>query len=367
MAANLAVTESTSPGQKEYLDTIIACGKSLQLLLNDVLDLSKIEAGKMELQVSDFSIRECLTDCIRLLGNNARQKGLALTLAVNDDVPDLISGDALRLRQIILNLVGNAIKFTEHGSVTVSARCNGMAAGQLSVEFSVEDTGIGIPPEKHSLVFREFEQAEDTTSRIFGGTGLGLAISSKLTRLMGGKMWLDSVVGQGSTFYFSANFQPAKGLKKPSEEIEPEGPRVSLRILMAEDNSVNRRLAARQLEKYGHVVTAVNDGKQAVEIFAERIFDVILMDVHMPEMDGIEATRQIRRREIATGMHVPIIALTAGAMKQDRDDCLDAGMDAYLSKPINPDELLSAVSSVLSLSRPESGVRSNGTASKIAS
>lgn len=351
MAANLAVAENTSPEQKEYLDTIIACGKSLQLLLNDVLDLSKIEAGKMELQASDFSIRECLTDCIRLWGNNARQKGLALTLALEDDIPDLISGDALRLRQIILNLVGNAIKFTEHGSVTVSARSNVWSNGQLSVVFSVKDTGIGIPLEKHSLIFREFEQAEDTTSRIFGGTGLGLAISSKLARLMGGEMWLESAVRRGSIFHFTANFKPVSGIRKSNVVIEPGRSGDRLNILIAEDNAVNRRLATRQLEKYGHVVTAVDNGKKAVEISTAHMFDVILMDVHMPEVDGIEATRQIRQQEISTGMHVPIIALTAGAMKQDRDACLEAGMDAYLSKPINPEELLSTVSTVLRSSR----------------
>jgi PAS domain S-box-containing protein len=347
MAADLAAAENTTPSQKEYLDIIIACGKSLQLLLNDVLDLSKIEAGKMELQVSNFSIRECLNDCIRLMGNNARQKGLDLSLIVDDDVPDMVSGDALRLRQIVLNLVGNSIKFTERGSVMVSARRNRRGDRRLSVEFSIKDTGIGIPPEKHSAVFREFEQAEDTTSRIFGGTGLGLAISNKLAGLMGGRMWLESAVNQGSVFHFTAIFEPATIAQRIEEETEAGGSGQTLRFLIAEDNVVNRHLAVRQLEKRGHLVTAVSDGRKAVETSAEHIFDVILMDVHMPEMDGIEATRQIRQRERMTGLHIPIIALTAGAMKQDRDACLQAGMDSYVSKPINPGELLSTVSSVL--------------------
>jgi PAS domain S-box-containing protein len=352
MAANLAVADHPSASQKEYLDIIIASGKSLQLLLNDVLDLSKIEAGKMELQAADFSIRECLADCIRLLGNNARQKGLGLKLIVADSVPDLASGDALRLRQIVLNLLGNAIKFTESGSITISARGDAALGGRLPVEFSVEDTGIGIPPEKHSLVFHEFEQAENTTSRLFGGTGLGLAISSKLTQLMGGRMWLESVVGLGSTFYFTANFGPPAA--------SPELPRDSgagavaadeiLRVLIAEDNAVNRRLAVRQLEKYGHLVKAVSNGSEAVETSSQYTFDVILMDVHMPEMDGIQATRAIRQRERTSGLHVPIIALTAGAMTQDRDACLEAGMDAYVSKPIYPAELLATVSRVLGFS-----------------
>jgi CheY-like chemotaxis protein len=325
-------------------------------LLNDVLDLSKIEAGKMELQESDFSMRECLNDCVRLLGNNARQKGLELGLAVGEDVPDLVAGDALRLSQIVLNLVGNAIKFTERGSVTVSAQCDRNADRPLSIEFSVEDTGIGIPAEKHSAVFREFEQAEDTTSRIFGGTGLGLAISSKLATLMGGRMWLESVVERGSIFHFTATFRPAKSAKKTIGDSGAGGPNI-LDFLIAEDNAVNRRLAVRQLEKQGHKVTAVSDGQKAVEVSARHSFDVILMDVHMPETDGIAATRQIRQRERATGKHVPIIALTAGAMKQDRDACLEAGMDAYVSKPINADELLSTVSNVLKRSRTQSVAR----------
>ena len=345
MAADLAAAENSNPSQKEYLDIITASGKSLQLLLNDVLDMSKIEAGKMELQVSDFSIRECLNDCIRLLGNNARQKGLELALVVRDGVPDLVAGDALRLRQIILNLVGNAIKFTERGSVRVSAGCE-REDSPLSIEFSVEDTGIGIPPEKHLVVFREFEQADDTISKIFGGTGLGLAISSNLARLMGGRMWLESVVNRGSIVHFTATFQPVRTAKKSAADSEA-GARDVLRFLIAEDNVVNRRLAVRQLEKQGHVVVAVGDGQKAVEISSEHGFDVILMDVHMPELDGIEATRRIRLREQKTGMHIPIIALTAGAMKQDRDACLEAGMDAYVSKPINPDELLQTVSHVL--------------------
>jgi PAS domain S-box-containing protein len=355
MAANLAAAENQSPSQKEYLDIIIESGKSLQLLLNDVLDLSKIEAGKMELHCADFSIRECLSDCIRLLRNNAREKGLDLALTIGNGVPDRLSGDALRLRQIILNLVGNAIKFTDQGSVAVSAQCGGGPEGRLAVEFSVADTGIGIPADKHSLVFDEFEQAENATSRLFGGTGLGLAISSKLVRLMGGSMWLESAVGHGSDFRFRVNFEPAAGCKEGGREsrgaVVAGASDNALHILIAEDNDVNRRLAVRQLEKYGHVVMAVIDGSKALEISAEHVFDVILMDVHMPEMDGMEATRRIRERERTTGMHVPIVALTAGAMTQDRDACLKAGMDAYLSKPINPGELLSAVASVLKFSR----------------
>jgi len=350
LAANLAAGENPSPSQKEYLDIISASGKSLQLLLNDLLDLSKIEADKMELQCSDFSIRECLTDCIRLMGSNARQKALQLTLRVGDSVPRLVSGDALRLRQIVLNLVGNGIKFTERGSVTVTAECRDPANAQLC-EFSIEDTGIGIPLEKHSLVFREFEQADSTATRRFGGTGLGLAISRKLVGLMGGEIQLESEVGRGSIFRFTAKFGSPKDCEKAGRPddagAETIAPVDVLHILIAEDNLVNRRLAVRLLAKYGHSVTAVGNGREAIETSSEQSFDVILMDIHMPEMDGIEATRQIRSRERGTAAHIPIIAMTASAMKEDRDACLEAGMDAYVSKPIYPDELFSTLWSVV--------------------
>ena len=350
LAAELAAAENPSPIQKEYLNTIRTSGESLLLLLNDLLDLSKIEAGKMELQSEDFSIHNCVEECLNLLITRAQQKHLELTAEIDARIPDLVHGDFLRLRQIILNLVGNATKFTERGSITLKAECLSQASEEIVCHFSVQDTGIGIPADKHSLVFREFEQVDQTATRRVGGTGLGLAISAKLVHLLGGTIWLESEVGRGSTFHFTARFgsavaqsnAPAR-LNRASQNAEVGR---ALRILLAEDNPVNQHLAVRLLEKQHHSVTAVSNGKEAVEAASDGPFDVILMDVHMPEMDGIQATRKIRECETSTGEHIPIIAMTASAMKQDRETCLAAGMDDYLSKPISLEELRIALARV---------------------
>ncbi|MDQ2776347.1 MAG: ATP-binding protein [Acidobacteriota bacterium] len=344
LAAELASAENPTASQKEYLDTIRTCGESLLLLLNDVLDLSKIEAGKMEVHSAEFSIRNCLADCLALLDGRARQKCLDLSLEVPDNFPDVVSGDSLRLRQIILNLAGNAVKFTHRGSVTIRAEYLGLRDGRHECRFSIKDTGIGIPLEKHASVFHEFEQADSSTTRRFGGTGLGLAISKKLVELMGGATWLESEVGKGSTFHFTASFAPALAGERPSQQAAApvaSAMRNSLRILLAEDNAVNQHLAVRLLEKAGHSVVSVNTGRQAVRAAAEQRFDAILMDIHMPEMDGIEATRRIRLAEMSSGEHIPIIAMTASAMKEDRAACLKTGMDGYISKPICTEDLLS--------------------------
>jgi PAS domain S-box-containing protein len=351
LAAELAAAENASPIQREYLDTIRRSGESLLLLLNDLLDLSKIEAGKMELNLADFSIRNCVAECMRVLESRARQKCLVLATEVDESLPELVSGDSLRLRQILLNLVGNAVKFTEQGSVRVLVQKVAEDDGLLQCRFSVKDTGIGIPPEKHDSVFRDFEQADISTTRRFGGTGLGLAISAKLVQLMGGRMTLESEIGKGSTFSFTAYFSVGATYKVPKKEILDALPagnqQLGLRILLAEDNAINQRLAIRLLEKAGHFVKAVESGSHAVQISSEDHFDAILMDVHMPEMDGIEATRQIRRRELVTSAHIPIIAMTASAMNEDREACLAAGMNAYVSKPICTDELLATLSRVM--------------------
>ena len=349
LAAELATAESPTPVQREYLDTIRNSGESLLLLLNDLLDLSKIEAGKMSIHSSDFSIRKCLRECVKLLEPRARQKCLKLSVQIDQKLPEFASGDSLRLRQILLNLMGNAVKFTQRGSIAVTTEFLGVRNGHLACQFSVSDTGIGIPKEKHARIFDEFEQADASTTRRFGGTGLGLAISSKLVQLMGGQIWLESEVGSGTTFHFTASFLPASfqssadGTKACAPERYLE---TGLRVLLAEDNEINQRLAIRMLEKAGHSVIAITNGRQAIETFSRESFDIILMDVHMPEVDGIEATRQIRALEAAASGHTPIIAMTASAMKEDREACLEAGMDAYLSKPIYAEELLATLDSL---------------------
>ncbi len=351
LAAELAAAENPTPLQKEYLDTIRTSGESLLILLNDLLDLSKVEAGKLEIHATEFSVRDCVQECVALLDARARQKCLNLFIEIDRGLPELVSGDALRLRQVILNLAGNAVKFTLSGSIRIRAEYLGMSSGRLACRFSVADTGIGISSEKQSAVFREFEQADNSTTRLFGGTGLGLAISKKLVHLMGGSIWVKSEPGVGSTFYFTTTFDPASANTTPKKEpsrIPARQIESRLRILLAEDNAINQRLAVRVLEKAGHSVTAVDTGKKAVAFCTEHQFDVVLMDIHMPEMDGIEATRQIRLLEKHTGEHLPIIAMTASAMKEDRESCLSAGMDAYMSKPICTDELLATLKAVTS-------------------
>ena len=351
LATELAVADNPSPLQREYLETIRSSGEGLLSLLNDLLDLSKIEAGKMELHISDFSLRDCLTECVNLLGTQAQRKNLEVTCAVDENIPDVVSGDCLRLRQVILNLLGNAIKFTQEGFVRIRADWMRESPETFACHFSVEDTGVGIPGDKLSSVFREFEQADSSTTRRFGGTGLGLTISKKLVQLMGGTMWVESTLGQGSVFHFVVSFRGAVGavppmVREPRRERAVKPSAIRLRVLLAEDNEVNKRLAARLIEKQGHRVASVGNGREAVERMATEAFDVILMDVHMPEMDGLEATRLIRRAEGVSGRHTPIIAMTASAMKQDREACFAAGMDAYISKPIYPEALLAMLEQV---------------------
>ena len=354
LAAELASAESPTPSQLEYLETIRSSGKSLLLLLNDLLDLSKIEAGKMEIACVDFALQPCLKDCLTLMGGRASQKNIETSLTIDPRIPQYLHGDSLRLRQVVLNLLGNAVKFTQEGSIAVIADYLGTQGGQFRCRFSVRDTGIGIPPEKHASIFREFEQADSSTTRRFGGTGLGLSISSKIVGLMGGKFSLESLPGEGSTFSFTACFEEAAPAMPVAEALEVSGMAEghhTLRILLAEDNAINRRLATRLLEKAGHSVVPAETGTEAVRLHREMDFDVILMDVHMPEMDGIEATRQIRALAATERRHIPIIAVTASAMKEDRDACLAAGMDGYISKPICPQEMLATLQIMSGVSR----------------
>ena len=479
----LALHTELTPDQREYLETIKLSADSLLRLLNDILDFSKIEAGKMELESIDFDLRDCLGDAVRALAMRAHEKRLELALHVPPDVPDVVIGDPGRLRQVVLNLAGNAIKFTAKGEVVVSVRLESIADDDTVLHFSVRDTGIGIPPEKQQLIFDAFSQADTSTTRQFGGTGLGLAISTRLISLMEGRIWIDSKPGEGSEFHFTARlridrnapprrsrlepvslhdlpvividdnrtncrilremltawgmrptttesgdeglaemqrcaaagrpfklvlldllmpnmdgFQVARRIQhnpalatskvmvlssagnpessvrvrelgisrcltkpiKQSDLLEailnvlgsvvvvqprPESLRQTprtvapLRILLTEDSLVNQKVAVGLLTRRGHDVAVAGNGHEAMAAISREAFDVILMDVQMPEMDGYAATRAIRAEEQRSGRHVPIIAMTAHAMKGDRELCLDAGMDSYISKPIDPSEL----------------------------
>ncbi|MBI2477249.1 MAG: response regulator [Planctomycetia bacterium] len=475
--------------QSEYLKMVHASGESLLSVINDILDFSKIEAGKLELDEAPFDVAETIGDTVKSLAVRAHGKGLELLCHVHPDVPKWLHGDASRLRQVILNLVGNAIKFTERGEVGLDLEVRERQNGDVELQFGVRDTGIGIPPAKLNRVFQPFEQADSGTTRRFGGTGLGLAISSRLVELMRGRIWAESRPEAGTTFYFTARFaitaqplakrqvstaalidlpvlvvddnaanrrileemlknwrmspttvtngqealarmleaqrhdrafrlvltdanmpgldgfglvtqirrnpsldgtvimmltsggQPgdvrrceqlgiATYLIKPLKSSElfdaivlalgirvieagevEESDKLSkvrpLRILLAEDSVMNQHLAIGLLEKHGHTVVVATDGNEALAALDAQEFDLILMDVQMPEMDGLEATKAIRLRERSTGQHVPIIAMTAHAMKGDRERCLEAGMDAYVSKPVRPKALFAAMHRVL--------------------
>ena len=491
----LALDTQLTVEQREYLNMVKTSAASLLTLINDILDFSKIEAGKLDLDVADFSLRQSIGETLKALGFRAHQKGLELAWRVAQDVPDYLAGDASRVRQVLVNLVGNAVKFTERGEVVVEIERDPTSTGEIVVlHFCVRDTGIGIAKEKHGMVFGAFTQADSSTTRKYGGTGLGLAITRRLVDLMGGKLWLESEQGVGSAFHFTIRFEPASAqpapfyqdpkilshasilvvddnetnriilvemlgrwgmqvatakdarealeilgragsqaprfaavisdlqmphmdgfefvenirksaqfgripvlmlsssaqqgehercrqlgisahLAKPiqpselldailsalslhasepseahgktqdeTQEVLPQSNwRQGMKVLLAEDNAVNRTLATRLLQKHGHTVVVVENGRQALEALERETVDLVLMDVQMPEMDGLEATAAIREKEKKTGDHLPIIALTAHAMKGDREKCLAAGTDDYLTKPIRTADLFAAV------------------------
>ncbi len=476
--------------QREYLTTVRDSGESLLSVINDVLDFSKIEAGKLELEPTTFDLRECLGDTMKSIAIRAHRKGLELACDVASDLPEFVLGDVGRLRQIVINLVGNAIKFTEQGEVVLTVLADTTREENLVLHFKVSDTGIGIPENKLGSVFDAFEQADMSTTRRFGGTGLGLAISSRLVELMGGRLWVESVVDQGSTFHFTAEFEeaahhePTKKLKpnqlhelkvlvvddnatnrrilqeilgnwgmrptavssvteaidflrealkandpyslvlsdvnmpeqdgfalaeqvranpeldstiimmltsggrtgdvercgeletaaylmKPIKQSELFDAIVSgmgditvddrqvteknsadakeigvLKVLLAEDSVANQKLAIGLLEKWGHRVQVANNGREAIEAVREGQFDLVLMDVQMPEVDGLEATQAIRQEESGSQRHVPIVAMTAHAMKGDREKCLESGMDGYASKPIRAADLAASIRAI---------------------
>jgi len=363
---NLVLTTQLTDEQREYVETARLSADFLLTVLNDILDFSKIEAGRLDLSPVDFSLKDCLEQTGRMLSLQIANKKLEYSLSIAEDVPDRLVGDSDRLRQILLNLVGNAIKFTDQGGISLSVRCQAPAAADadaVTLLFEVRDSGVGIPADKQGVIFDAFRQADGSTTRKYGGTGLGLAICSRLVNMMGGTIGVESEPGKGSTFHFSARLGVATGT--PSEAAEqtrklatainafnPE--RVThLRILLAEDNPVNQRLATRLLEKRGHQVTVTATGRGALQRVQEETYDVVLMDVQMPEMDGLEATALIREWEKIRGRHTPIVALTAHSMKGDRDRCLAAGMDTYVTKPFDVAKLIEVVESTARLQQPQ--------------
>jgi two-component system sensor histidine kinase/response regulator len=492
----LALDTELDPSQREYLNAVKYSADSLLRVINDILDFSKIEVGKLSLDLIEFNLRDHLGQAMKILAGRAHEKGLELAYFVPPELPEFVVGDPVRLRQVILNLIGNAIKFTEKGEVVLRVELESQTDDGMSLHFAVSDTGIGIPPEKQALIFEPFSQADTSTTRRYGGTGLGLSISSRLIGMMNGRIWLRSEPGQGATFHFTARFGAASASSNPAsadpamlqkvrvlivddnatnrqilektlshwkmrpssaagaeagialleqarasgapfglilvdchmpdidgfmlvERLQklPEmrdlvtvmltsggqrgdgqrceelgiaaylikpvlqsdllealmrvlGPRsgaaepmplitrdtlrktrLSLRVLLAEDNIVNQRLAVRLLEKEGHSVVVAGDGVKALETLEKEPFDLILMDVQMPLMDGVETTAAIRKREKSNGVHIPIVAMTAHAMAGDRQRFLSLGMDGYVSKPIHSRELFDVIETVFAASR----------------
>ncbi len=341
-------TELTS-AQRDNLDMVQHSAESLLALVNQLLDAAKIEAGKLHLESTAFDLRKLVERKSRLLSLRAHEKGLTLRHEIASDVPQYITGDPLRLRQVLINLADNAIKFTARGGILLQVRTCFLPEAELGLQFSVIDTGIGVSKEKQRLIFESFTQADSSTSREYGGTGLGLSICAQLVALMGGRLWLESEPGKGSAFHFTAKFTAAKEppVRDPADALDQLPPMIPRRILVVDDNAINRSVAGGILEKLGHGVSFASTGQQAVTLALDGAFDLILMDIQMPEMNGFEATSQIREQESAIPRHTPIIAMTAHAGADDRAQCLAGGMDEYVSKPISQAKLRSAIEKVL--------------------
>jgi len=353
----LLLDTDLSPRQQEYAEVAQASGRSLLSLIDDILDLSKIEARKIAFENLDFNLRGTVGEAVDSLRAQGAAKGLAIGWQVTAETPELLRGDPYRLRQVLVNLVSNAVKFTERGNVTIEVRLEGQEQGKTTVRFAITDTGIGVRPDRVPALFSPFVQADSSTTRRYGGSGLGLAISKELVEMMDGNIGLKSREGQGSTFWFTAAFGTPLGPEAATVELasasrrkppgEPANSNVAVsseaagsgragRILVAEDNATNQFVVLAQLEKLGYRADAVANGAEAVDALRQGKYDLVLMDCQMPTMDGYEAARRIR--ESSQG-RVPIVALTAHAMAGDRDNCIRAGMNDYLAKPTELDSL----------------------------
>jgi signal transduction histidine kinase/ActR/RegA family two-component response regulator len=367
---NLLAETKLNPEQREYVDTIRVSGETLLVLINDILDFSKIEAGKIELEEKEFDLVSCIEATLLFFKSQAQSKGLQLRCVVDPSIHRTVVGDATRVRQIVANLVNNALKFTPSGHVEVAVRALETAASDSMqvVSISVTDTGIGIPEDKRHRLFQPFTQVDASTNRRFGGTGLGLSISRHLTELMGGKIEVESVEGEGSTFSFTLRLKKVSRRPSPSAPVQeivegtviadpgrPTAPADSavsaetsdsaagdeLKILLVEDNAVNQVVAQRILTKIGYRATTVGNGQEALDVLERHTYDIVLMDLQMPGIDGLTATELLRKRSASKQPWV--IAITANAMRGDRERCLAAGMDDYISKPVKPDQLRAAL------------------------
>ncbi|WP_138429755.1 response regulator [Fodinibius saliphilus] len=339
--------------QEELSRLVKRSAESLLRVINDILDFSKIEAGKMDIEEIPFNIRNVIKEVVEIITYSTEEKGLDITYSADEDIPQKLLGDPTRLRQILLNYGSNAVKFTEEGYVAFNIDLIESEEDEHLVQFSVEDTGTGISEDKQSDIFGSFSQADSSTTRKFGGTGLGLAICRQLAELMDGEVDVESELGEGSTFYCTIPFKDVEEetneVQTGREEEKEEKAFLSedMKILVAEDNEINQMVATKILEKEGLDVEIVENGLEAVKAVKENDYAFVLMDIQMPEMDGYDATRAIREMEEETGKHIPIIALTASAMEEDRKLCLDAGMDDYVPKPVDREYLMKALKRTL--------------------
>jgi signal transduction histidine kinase/ActR/RegA family two-component response regulator len=322
--------------QRETAETIRGSAQSLLTVINDILDFSKIEAGKLDLDSTVFAPGELLEEVVRMMRVPADAKGLSITQTMDDAVPPLLLGDPGRMRQILVNLCGNAVKFTNRGAVEISTSVADDNEAGVLLHCSVRDTGVGMPADRLHTLFKPFSQLDASSTRQFGGTGLGLSIVKRLAQLMGGEVGVESRAGEGSTFWFTARFERVKmlAMEEPTAKVAIAAHADSRRILLVEDNTVNEKVAVRFLQKLGYTVGVARNGREGVDAWAAGGYDLILMDCQMPVLDGYEATREIRAREGA-GNRIPIVALTANTMKNDDVKCKEAGMDDHLGKPLD--------------------------------
>jgi len=346
--SDLVMGTPLEPTQREHLQLVRSSADALLLIINSILDFSKIDANQIELESIAFDLRSTLASVIAALSPGATAKGLELAFRIAPGVPEAVVGDSVRLGQVLTNLISNAIKFTNKGSVTVAVDVCDARPGLLGLQFEVIDTGIGVAPEKIERIFEPFSQADSSTTRVYGGTGLGLTISRRLVTQMGGELRLRSTPGVGSTFSFEIVVAPATaGMLRPEPVVQDEPRKLdALRVLLVEDHPVNQKLAGAILAGEGHAVEIAANGEEGLARLRADQFDLILMDIQMPVLDGLQATLQIRADEQGTGRRIPIIAMTANALIGDRERCLAAGMDDYVSKPFRRGDLLAAMARV---------------------
>ena len=343
---DLTLMTDLTEEQSDYLNIVKSSTGALMSVLNDILDYTKIEAGIVDLERLPFELKDTINQVVNLFDIGAKQKGLCVKLDFDQEIPNVMLGDSVRLRQVLSNLLGNGIKFTAQGKINIKVDLDKRYDNKMRLRFSVTDTGIGIAGNKIDKLFKRFSQVDDSNTRQFGGTGLGLAISKTLVEMMDGEMGVHSEEGIGSSFFFTAVF----GLQeKQALVVEKRHPPIQCtatltkKVLLAEDDLVSRNIVTIILEKKGFKVVAVENGQDAVTAYEKEKFDLILMDVNMPYLDGFSATIQIRQREKSSSFHTPIIAMTAYALKGDREKCLESGMDDYLSKPINISQAMEVI------------------------